>query len=149
MIHLVEIKVGPKGKMPTKATEFSAGYDIYSAEEFQLDPGSFKLVSTDLFFYMDASMEAQIRPRSGLALKGITVLNSPGTIDADYHKEVKVILVYMKIFSAPEPIIIRKYDRIAQVVFAHVANVKLEEMHLMETNELISSRTGGFGSTGR
>lgn len=100
-------------------------------------------VGTGLFFEMPAGCEAQVRPRSGLALKhGVTVLNSPGTIDSDYRGEVKVILIN----HGKEDFKIEPGDRIAQVVFAHVTQAELEEAEELADTERSS---GGFGSTGR
>ena len=129
-------------RIPQKATEFSSGYDLFSAEECILAKGSYRLISTGISIAMEKGLEAQVRPRSGLAVKfGITVLNSPGTIDADYRGEVKVALIN----HSDKDFQIEKGMRIAQMVFAKTA-----EIDLYETDDLsVTVRgEGGFGSTG-
>lgn len=126
-------------RIPQRATRQAAGYDIESAmEDFTIYPGETVLVDTGLTAYMNPWEELQIRPRSGLAYKyGIIVLNSPGTIDADYEgNHIKVMLknVSNKEFD------VKKYDRIAQAVFSSF---------LHSDNDMPGGdRTGGFGSTG-
>ncbi len=130
--------------MPAYATQDSAGLDVRAAldEPLRLEPGSRALVPTGLQMALPQGYEAQIRPRSGLAFRhGITMLNTPGTIDADYRGEVKVLAVNL----GDEPFEIRHGDRIAQMVIAPVirAAVKgVEELPESERGE------GGFGSTG-
>lgn len=129
-------------KPPSRGTEWAAGYDIASAEDVTLDPGSIRAVATGLALAIPEGFEGQMRPRSGLALKhGVTVLNAPGTIDADYRGEVKVILIN----HGKLPFQIRRHDRIAQLVIAPVTAASFEQV-----GELSSSTrgTGGFGSTG-
>ncbi len=129
---------------PAYATAGSAGMDIRAAlpNPVTILPGERELIPTGLFIELPEGYEAQIRPRSGLAIKqGITCLNSPGTIDSDYRGEIKVILIN----HSHEPQILQHNDRIAQMVIA-----KVEHAHLEFINELQSSErgNGGFGHTG-
>ena len=113
------------------------------SEAITLKPLERSLVPTGLFLAIPAGYEAQVRPRSGLAAKhGITVLNSPGTIDADYRGEVKVILVNL----SPEPFVIEPGERIAQLVVARCEQVSWEEVERLDETE---RGAGGFGSTGK
>lgn len=143
---MVQVKIVNKTNHPLPAyqTEHAAGMDIHAAlkEEIILQPLERALVPTGFFIELPIGYEAQIRPRSGLAYKhGITVLNSPGTIDADYRGEVKVLLVNL----SNEPFIIRDGERIAQMVIASHAQVRWQEAEaLSETKR----GAGGYGSTG-
>lgn len=131
--------------LPAYATPLSAGVDLKAnlSEAITLKPLERSLVSTGLFLAIPAGYEAQVRPRSGLAAKhGITVLNSPGTIDADYRGEVKVILVNL----SPEPFVIEPGERIAQLVVARCEQVSWEEVERLDETE---RGAGGFGSTGK
>lgn len=131
-------------KLPTYATEQSAGMDLSAAleESFVLEPSQRALIPTGLSIALPAGYEAQIRPRSGLALKhGVTVLNSPGTVDADYRGEIKVILANL----GEEPFTIERGMRIAQMVIARHENIAWE---IVEDLEDTSRGAGGFGSTG-
>ena len=122
----------------------AAGYDVASCEaDLVLAPGERRAVGTGLVFEIPEGYEMQVRPRSGLALKhGITLPNAPGTIDADYRGELKVILQN----GGNEPFTVRRGERIAQLVFArHEAPVLLETDGVGET----ARGVGGFGSTGR
>lgn len=131
-------------QLPTYATEQSAGMDLTAAleEAFDLEPGMRTLVPTGLSMALPIGFEAQIRPRSGLALKhGVTILNTPGTIDADYRGEIKVILANL----GTETVTIERGMRIAQMVIAkheHVAWSVVEDLDDTERG------AGGFGSTG-
>jgi dUTP pyrophosphatase len=145
--YTVQIKKFPGNEdvpLPQKMSAQASGYDIYAAvaEPVTLEPGQRALIPTGFAISMPPELEAQIRPRSGLALKhGITALNSPGTIDADYRGEVKVLLINL----GQEPFIIRRNERIAQMVFQTVPAVRLEEVvELTETER----GSGGFGHTG-
>ena len=142
-MNTIKIKVINKNaKIPTQATPHSSGYDVYSSEDFLLKKKSSGMISTGIILEMEEGMEAQVRPRSGLAAKnGITVLNSPGTIDSDYRGEVKVILIN----HSNEDFNITIGMRIAQIVFAKVEKVELKLTE--EVNNTIRSK-GGFGSTG-
>lgn len=130
--------------LPQKMSEWAAGFDLHAAvvEDVVLSPGQRQLIPTGLSMAMPANMEAQIRPRSGLAYKhGITSLNSPGTIDADYRGEVKVLLINL----GQEPFVIKRGERIAQMVFQTLPSVQI-----IETDELPDTvrGSGGFGHTG-
>ena len=130
---------------PAYETADSAGMDLPAAVESDLVlvPGGRALVPTGFAIALPSGFEAQIRPRSGLALKhGVTVLNSPGTIDADYRGEVGVILVN----HGDAPFVIRRGDRIAQMVVAPVVQVTWQST---ETLDETVRGSGGFGSTGR
>lgn len=131
--------------LPAYATEGSAGMDLcaHIHESVVLEPLERKLIPTGLFIELPTGYEAQIRPRSGLALKqGITCLNSPGTIDADYRGEIGVILINL----SNEMQVIKTGDRIAQMVIAPVTQISWEPATaLTHTNR----GAGGFGSTGK
>ncbi len=133
--------------LPAYETEHAAGMDLRAAvtdeEPMILKPGGRAMVPTGLSFAVPVGFEAQVRPRSGLAAKaGITCLNTPGTIDADYRGEVKVILINL----GAEDFVIRRGDRIAQLVIAPVAKAAWSEV---ETLDETARGVGGFGSTGR
>jgi dUTP pyrophosphatase len=143
----VKIRRHPHGKdlpLPAAASSGSSGLDLLAAVEDKLEiaPGERLLVPTGLSVEVPEGHEAQVRPRSGLALKhGITVLNTPGTIDSDYRGEVGVILIN----HGPETFTVRRGDRIAQMVFAGVCEAELEEAEeLADTGR----GEGGFGHTG-
>jgi len=143
----MEVKVINRSgnELPAYGTPHSAGMDIraFLPEDLALKPLERKLVPTGLYVEIPVGYEAQIRPRSGLALKkGITVLNTPGTIDADYRGEICVILVNL----SSEEFVIRNGDRICQMVFA--AHEKVE-WKLSEELESTSRGEGGFGHTGK
>ena len=131
--------------LPNYATIGSSGMDIraFIAEPILLQPLERVLVATGLFLEIPEGFEAQIRPRSGLAVKqGITCLNTPGTIDADYRGEIKVILINL----SNEVQIINNGDRIAQMVFQKVEQIQWQQVQ--NINETVRG-TGGFGSTGK
>ena len=135
-------RIDPAAQLPTYAHPGDAGMDVRSIEELTLAPGARALVRTGLVFQLPPDAEAQVRPRSGLALRhGVTVLNSPGTIDAGYRGEVGVVLVNL----GQEPFRVEKGMKIAQVVVAHVVRAEIEEV--FETDET-DRGAGGFGSTG-
>jgi deoxyuridine 5''-triphosphate nucleotidohydrolase (dut) len=142
----MKVKVINKGAnpLPTYATQFSAGLDVRAnnAEPIVLEPLGRAIVPTGLFLEIPAGYEVQVRPRSGLAAKrGITVLNAPGTIDADYRGEVCVILVNL----SAEAFVIERGERIAQLVLARHEVIEWEEVaELAESGR----GAGGFGSTG-
>jgi dUTP pyrophosphatase len=129
--------------LPTRQTAGSAGYDVHSADpEFSLAPMERRLVRTGLALAIPHGYEAQVRPRSGLALKhGLTLPNTPATIDSDYRGELMVALINL----GTEPVTVTRGTRIAQLVFA-----KVEEIELRPVEELPGSKRGdgGFGSTG-
>jgi dUTP pyrophosphatase len=130
--------------LPVRATTGSAGFDLMASniEEIAIAPGGRALVPTGLVIELPQGCEAQIRPRSGLALKhGVTLLNTPGTIDSDYRGEIKVILVNL----GQEIFRVKKGDRIAQMVVAQYVECELEEA---EELSCTSRQAGGFGSSG-
>jgi dUTP pyrophosphatase len=130
--------------LPQKMSELASGYDLHAAvaEPLTLQPGERALVPTGIAIAMPAGLEAQIRPRSGLAYKhGITCLNSPGTIDADYRGEIKVLLINL----GREPFTITRNDRIAQMVFQLVPQTELQ---LVDELDETDRGAGGFGHTG-
>ncbi|HHQ47401.1 MAG TPA: dUTP diphosphatase [Acidobacteria bacterium] len=143
----VRVKRLPHGRglpLPRRATQLAAGLDLVAAleEPLVLAPGERGAVPTGLILELPAGYEGQVRPRSGLALRhGLTVVNAPGTIDADYRGEVKVLLINL----GAEPVTITRGERIAQLVIAPVSRVSL-----MEVEELGATGRGGggFGSTG-
>ena len=130
---------------PAYATPLSAGLDLKAniAEPIVLQPLQRVLVPTGLYIALPPGYEAQVRPRSGLAVKhGITVLNSPGTVDADYRGELRTILVNL----SDQPFEILPGERIAQLVVARHEQVEWEEVDTLDSTE---RGTGGFGSTGK
>jgi dUTP pyrophosphatase len=132
-------------QIPQKMSDLASGFDLYAAvtEPLILKPGERCLVPTGFAIAMPAELEAQIRPRSGLAFKhGITALNSPGTIDADYRGEIKVLLINHGL----EAFTIQRNERISQMVFQIIPQIQLEEVD--ELSETIRGE-GGFGHTGR
>ena len=131
--------------LPAYATGLSAGMDLRAnlSEPVTLHPLERKLIPTGLFIELPAGFEAQIRPRSGLALKkGITVLNSPGTIDADYRGEIGVILINL----SQEPFVVEDGERICQMVIARHEQVTWESVEVLSETE---RGAGGFGHTGK
>ena len=133
--------------LPAYETTGSAGMDLRAAvaefEPIVLAPGERRLIPTGLKIALEPGYEAQVRPRSGLALKhGVTCLNSPGTIDSDYRGEVGVILINL----GQEPFVIRRGERIAQMVIAAVAQATVAEVDSLDET---ARGAGGFGSTGR
>lgn len=142
----VIVKIINKSNHPTPAyeTSSSAGMDLRAsvAEPIILEPLQRTIVKTGLFLALPSGFEAQIRPRSGLAAKfGITVLNSPGTIDADYRGEIGVILANI----SDKNFTIKDGDRIAQMIIATYAHTKWEEVDVLDETK---RGKGGFGSTG-
>lgn len=133
-----------KHDLPSYATEYSAGLDLRANIDspIELKPFERQLIPTGLFIELHKGYEAQIRPRSGLAFKnGITVLNSPGTIDADYRGELKVLLINL----SNSPFMINDGERIAQMVIANHEQINWEEVTSMNETDRGS---GGFGHTG-
>lgn len=131
--------------LPRKMSAAASGYDLHAAvrEPIVLAPGDRALIPTGVAIAMPPGLEAQVRPRSGLAIKhGVTCLNTPGTIDADYRGEIKVILINL----GQEPFTVQRGERIAQMVFQEVPDVSL-----LEADELPQTErgAGGFGHTGR
>lgn len=139
------IRPGSQSQFPCYMTSHSAGMDLYADldDELVLSPGERSLVRTGIAIALPDGFEAQIRPRSGLALKhGISLVNSPGTIDSDYRGEIGIILIN----HGDAPFVIKPGERVAQMVIARFARVVWQE-----ENELESSvrGEGGFGHTGR
>ncbi|MDG2001107.1 MAG: dUTP diphosphatase [Alphaproteobacteria bacterium] len=142
-VKITLLKHGPK-VLPEYATEGSAGVDIVAAiqEPISIGPGERILVPSGFKLQIPVEYEVQIRPRSGLAIKhGITVLNSPGTIDSDYRGEIGIILIN----HSKNKFIINPKDRIAQMVICKVTKMNLVKVSLLNNTERGS---GGFGSTG-
>ena len=130
--------------MPAYATEMSAGMDLRAnlEEPVTLQPMERKLIPTGLYIALPAGHEAQIGPRSGLALKpGVTVLNTPGTVDADYRGEVKVLLVNL----SDVPFVVNDGERIAQMIVAKYEQVEFVEVEQLDETE---RGAGGYGHTG-
>ncbi|WP_420799982.1 dUTP diphosphatase [Paenibacillus urinalis] len=131
--------------LPMQMSELAAGFDLYAAVDAEtvLKPGERALIPTGFAMAIPAGYEAQIRPRSGLAFKhGITCLNTPGTIDADYRGEVKVLLINL----GNEPFVIARGERVAQMVIQAVPQVIIAEVS--ELSETVRG-AGGFGHTGK
>jgi len=136
-------KLNSDAIVPKYMSEQAAGMDLCSIEDVVLEVGQIKAVGTGLAIAIPSCFEAQLRPRSGMALKhGISLNNSPGTIDADYRGEVKVILINL----GSLPFEIKKGDRIAQMVIAPVVHLPIAEV---EDLDATNRGDGGFGSTGK
>ena len=141
-VQFQRLPSNPDLPLPARATPHAAGYDIRSAIEVVLSPGEIRLISTGLIMELPEGMECQVRPRSGLALKyGITLPNSPGTIDPDYRGEVKIIIQNL----GSEQVTLIRGERVAQLVFS-----LFESPEVSEVKDLSSTARGedGFGSTG-
>jgi dUTP pyrophosphatase len=136
-------KLTETATVPEYKTAEAAGMDLSSDQEQVIKPGSFSLVKTGISIELPVGFEAQVRPRSGLAYKyGVTVLNTPGTIDSDYRGDVGVILIN----HGSQDFEIKKGDRIAQLVIARVSRVEMVEVEKLDES---NRGTGGFGSTGK
>jgi dUTP pyrophosphatase len=136
---------GGKVVLPQYMTPHAAGMDLCAALEAEVtvDPGERLLIPTGIAIALPAGYEAQVRPRSGLALKhGVTLLNTPGTVDADYRGEIGVIMINM----GAEPFVIKDGDRIAQLVINQVMHAELEEVEELPES---TRGEGGFGHTGQ
>jgi len=144
----VLVRVNPEGRgldLPSYQSEHAAGMDLLAAieQDLNLAPGERALVSTGVALAIPAGYEGQVRPRSGLAIRaGITLLNAPGTIDADYRGTLKLVLIN----HGSEPVTIRRGERLAQLVVARVERASLE---LVSELPGTARGEGGFGSTGR
>jgi len=143
---LVKLKVKKLSKLaeiPQYQTEESAGFDLHSVDDVILKPFERKLIATGISFEIPKGYEIQIRPRSGLAYKhGITVLNSPGTIDSDYRGEIKILLIN----HSDEDFEIKVGERVAQAVIQKVYQASFEEVE--DLNSTVRG-VAGFGSTGK
>lgn len=145
-VEVVRLPHGSDLPLPSYQSEHAAGLDLLAAlpagAPLTLAPGARALVPTGLALALPPGYEAQVRPRSGLAVKsGLTVLNSPGTIDSDYRGEVKVLLINL----GDTPVVLERGMRIAQMVVAPVQRIALAEIGSLEPT---SRGSGGFGSTG-
>ena len=141
-VQFQRLPSNPDLPLPARATPQAAGYDIRSTTEVVLNPGEIRLISTGLIMELPEGMECQVRPRSGLALKyGITLPNSPGTIDPDYRGEVKIIIQNL----GSEQVTLIRGERVAQLVFS-----LFQSPEVSEVKELSNTDRGedGFGSTG-
>jgi dUTP pyrophosphatase len=128
--------------LPSYETAGAAGLDLRAAEDVVLKPGTRCLIPTGFAIALPSNFEAQVRPRSGLAVKyGVTVLNSPGTIDCDYRGEIKVPLIN----HGTADFVIRRGDRIAQMIVAAVAQAKFDEVTILDET---ARGAAGFGSSG-
>jgi dUTP pyrophosphatase len=143
LLKLRPLPSRPSLPLPSYGTAHAAGLDLPAAEALTLAPGAWAPVATGLEVELEPGFEGQVRPRSGLAARhGVTVLNAPGTIDADYRGELKVLLVNL----GKEPYAVAVGDRVAQLVVAPVAQVEVVTVeHLSGTER----GQGGFGHTGR
>jgi dUTP pyrophosphatase len=142
-VRFTRLPSNPDLPLPERATQHAAGYDVRSAEgPVTLAPGEIRLVSTGLAMELPEGVECQVRPRSGLALKhGITLPNSPATIDPDYRGEVRIILQNL----GNEPVTLERGERVAQLVFARF---EAPDIVLAERLSETARGDGGFGSTG-
>lgn len=140
----VKVKIlNPDAMIPKYQTEEAAGFDLHSAEEKIIKTGERDVVKTGLAVALPKGYELQVRPRSGLALKnGITVLNTPGTVDSDYRGELMVILLN----TSKEDFAIKKGDRIAQAVIKEILQA---DFAVVDELDSTGRGTGGFGSTGK
>jgi dUTP pyrophosphatase len=130
--------------LPRQATSQSAGFDLLAhvADSMEIPPGERALVPTGVAIALPEGYEAQVRPRSGLALrKGLTLVNTPGTVDADYRGEIRLIMIN----HGNEPVVIRRGDRLAQMVIHRLPRIVLEEVDELPASE---RGAGGFGHTG-
>ncbi|MDR0389084.1 MAG: dUTP diphosphatase [Spirochaetaceae bacterium] len=143
-VRVLITRLDPRSRLPSYESEGAAGADVRACLDgpLTLAPGAYGKIPTGFALAIPAGFEAQVRPRSGLAAKnGVTVLNSPGTIDSDYRGEVQIILIN----HGREPFTVTHGERIAQLVFSRVQAVNFEETPSLPPS---SRGTGGFGSTG-
>lgn len=142
------VRLKPQAALPRRMSEQAAGLDLSAClplGSVEIAPGDRVLISTGLAMQLPLGYEGQVRPRSGLALRhGITVLNSPGTIDADYRGEIGVVLIN----HGREPFTVRNGDRIAQLVIARVSAAVPFEVEALDDAAETSRGAGGYGSTG-
>ena len=143
-VRFVRLESNPDLPLPSRGTPQAAGYDVRSADpEFVLEPGEIRLVHTGLVMELPVGIECQVRPRSGLAVRhGISLPNTPGTIDPDYRGELQVALINL----GRDPVTIARGERVAQLVFA-----RFEVLNVVEAEAVSDTArgSGGFGSTGR
>lgn len=140
----IKIMLKGDGKLPFYATPRSSGADVYSAEEFTLQPGERKMIHTGIYMQLPEDVEVQCRPRSGMAIKhGVTCVNAPGTIDSDYQGECNVLLINHDNVAHS----FAKHERIAQFVFVeNVIQAEFEQVE--EFTETTERGAGGFGHSG-
>ncbi|TCS92557.1 dUTP pyrophosphatase [Hazenella coriacea] len=144
-VQMIQLAGNKDLPLPVQMSSGSSGFDLQAAvnEPVIIRPGQWKLIPTGFAIAMPPGLEAQIRPRSGLAFKhGITVLNSPGTIDADYRGEIGVLVLNL----GEEPYQVERGQRIAQMVFMQVPDVQLQVTDQLDST---TRGTGGFGHTGK
>ncbi len=150
-METVEIKIARVGPysddlpLPRYMTEHASGSDLFAAVEQTtvINPGERKLIPTGIAVSVPPGYEAQIRPRSGLALKhGVTLLNTPGTIDADYRGEIRLIVIN----HGDEPFTVERGDRLAQMIICQVFHANISEVKALDTT---TRNAGGFGHTGK
>jgi dUTP pyrophosphatase len=141
-VRIKRIQQGSDLPLPVRMTEHSAGFDVPAGEAATMQPGEIRVVACGFAMAIPAGYEAQIRPRSGLASKfGVTLINSPGTIDSDYRGEVKVPLIN----HGKEPFVVERGMRIAQMLILPVPKVDLIEVEELDDT---ARGSGGFGHTG-
>ena len=141
--HVLIVRLADDLPLPSRAHPGDAGLDLYAAEDATIEPGHRAAVPTGIAIALPPGFAAFVHPRSGLALRhGITMVNAPGTIDAGYRGEVKVLLLNTDL---AEPVRVRRGDRIAQLVVQQVADVVLHEVSALPGSD---RGDGGFGSTG-
>jgi dUTP pyrophosphatase len=140
-------RINKDNPLPGYMSQQASGIDLFASLEHDvsINPGEYSMIPTGIRVSFPRGYEAQVRPRSGLALKyGITVLNSPGTIDADYRGEVKVLLINHGV----KPFIVRNMMRIAQMVISEVVNARVVEVEDVKHMDETKRHDGGFGHTG-
>jgi dUTP pyrophosphatase len=134
-----------KNQDPEYATEGSSGFDLRASESKTIEPGNYEIIPTGLFFEIPENFEIQVRPRSGLAAKnGVTVLNTPGTIDSDYRGEIKVILIN----HGKQTFNIQPGDRIAQGIISQTSRAYVKLNKVSQISDDTQRSSNGFGSTG-
>lgn len=142
-VKIMRLAHGADLALPSYATTGAAGMDLRSAESLTIEPRTRALVATGIAIALPFGFEAQVRPRSGLAVKhGVTVLNAPGTIDSDYRGEIKVPMIN----HGDEDFVITRGDRIAQMVIAPAPQAMIEEVSTLDETR---RGLGGFGSSGK
>ena len=145
IFYVEKVNFGKELPFPKYETKLSSGIDLYAAisKSINIDPGEYKLIASGIKIKIPDDFEAQVRPRSGLALKyGVTVLNSPGTIDSDYRGEIGIILIN----HGSKNFLVKPKMRIAQLVFSKIKRPKLKEKKLCDFETARGKK--GFGSTG-
>lgn len=140
-------RLNKKNPLPDYMSKDASGIDLFASldRDMALPPGEYKCIPTGIIISLPAGYEAQVRPRSGLALKhGVTVLNTPGTVDSDYRGEIMVILIN----HGKKPLILKNGMRIAQMVIAKVEKASVIEVAAREEIDRTERNSGGFGHTG-